>query len=105
MTLLYALSTGGHYLVDLIVAVPLTVAVLLRFGTGVLLAGLAIPYGLTLATLLFCAFTSRARATQPAGHQRGMFRVPATPVPTLERTSAASAPMNAGESLSPGTIR
>jgi hypothetical protein len=77
LTLLYALSAGGHYLVDLIVAVPFTLAVraafrsewkspgfvvnaaivaiwfvALRFGVGMFLASPAVPYGLSALTLL-----------------------------------------------------
>lgn len=77
LTLLYALSAGGHYLVDLIVAVPFTLAVragyraewkspafvlnaaivgfwfvALRFGVGMFLASPVVPYGLSLLTLL-----------------------------------------------------
>lgn len=79
-TLLYALSAGGHYLVDLIVAVPFTRAVrlafqsawrspgfvlngalvvfwlvALRYGTGLFQLSPAIPYGLALITLLSAA--------------------------------------------------
>jgi hypothetical protein len=116
LNLLYALSAGGHYLVDLIVAVPFTVAVrygvrqawtspafvvntgvvalwlaVLRFGPGLLASNRAIPYGFTAATLAIAWVTSRTDAEAV--------------LPTRARTSAASASMNAAESLSPGTIR
>lgn len=76
-TLLYALSAGGHYLVDLIVAVPFTLAVrsafrsewkslgfllntaivvvwfvAIRYGVALLTLSPAMPYGFTAATLL-----------------------------------------------------
>jgi len=75
-TLLYALSAGGHYLVDLIVAVPFTFGVrsafrkewksagfvanaalvalwfvALRYGVGLFALSPAVPYGLSLLTL------------------------------------------------------
>jgi len=75
-TLLYALSAGGHYLVDLIVAVPFAQAVrsarnagwksptfrlnamlvaawfvLLRFGLPLLTASIAVPYSLAAVSL------------------------------------------------------
>ncbi len=76
-TLLYALSAGGHYAVDLIVAVPFTLAVraamraewkspafalnsaivafwfvALRYGVGMFQASPLVPYGLSVLTLL-----------------------------------------------------
>jgi hypothetical protein len=76
-TLLYALSAGGHYLVDLIVAVPFTLAVraafraewkspglllnaaivafwfvVLRYGVGMFMLSPAVTYGLSGLTLL-----------------------------------------------------
>ncbi len=76
-TLLYALSAGGHYLVDLVVAVPFTLAVragfrsewkspgfvanaalvalwfvAIRYGVGLFTASPAVPYGLTAVSLL-----------------------------------------------------
>lgn len=76
-TLLYALSAGGHYLVDLIVAVPFTLAIrsasrsewkspgfvlngaivafwfaALRYGVGLFALSPAVPYGLTAVSLL-----------------------------------------------------
>ena len=75
-TLLYALSAGGHYLVDLVVALPFTLAVraamrsewkspafvanaalvafwflALRFGVSLFAVSPAIPYGLTAISL------------------------------------------------------
>ena len=85
-TLLYALSAGGHYLVDLIVAVPFTLAIrsvlrsewkspglilntaivafwfaALRYGTGLFTLSPAVPYGLTAVTLLSPLWSGLAR--------------------------------------------
>ncbi|SPE42331.1 membrane hypothetical protein [Candidatus Sulfopaludibacter sp. SbA3] len=76
-TLLYALSAGGHYLVDLVVAVPFTLAVrsafrrewkspgfvlnaavvafwfvVVRYGVGLFMLSPMVPYGLSIATLV-----------------------------------------------------
>ena len=93
LTLFYALSAGGHYLCDLIVAVPFTVAmkfaarrewrstafavnaamvalwlILLRFGTSAFQGTWMLPYGLTLATLWISYRSNRPRIeeTHPA---------------------------------------
>jgi len=93
-TLLYALSAGGHYLVDLIVAVPFTMTVqsayrsewkspgfvlnaaivafwfvVLRYGVGLFTLSPAVPYGLSLLTLLspLLRFRSDGRATSAHG--------------------------------------
>jgi hypothetical protein len=90
-TLLYALSAGGHYLVDLIVAVPFALAIrsafrsewkspgfvlnaamvvfwfaALRYGVGLFTLSPAVPYGLTAATLLSPLWSGPVRpATAP----------------------------------------
>jgi hypothetical protein len=86
LTLLYALSAGGHYMVDLIVAVPFTLAVrsalrsewsspgfvlnaamvalwfaVLRYGVGLVALSPAAPYGLAVATLLSPLWSGPAR--------------------------------------------
>jgi hypothetical protein len=92
--LLYALSAGGHYLVDLIVAVPFTLAVhhamrrewrsaafvgnallvalwltTLRYGIPALEAAYLAPYGLTAVTLAFGYRTRPRAALSPdSGH-------------------------------------
>jgi hypothetical protein len=90
-TLLYALSAGGHYLVDLIVAVPFTLAVrsafqrewkspgfvvnaaavafwfgALRYGVELLTSSPGVLYGLTAVTLLSPLWTSNTAATRIA---------------------------------------
>lgn len=91
-TLLYALSAGGHYLVDLVVAVPFTQAVrlavrsewrrpalafsaatvvlwllLLRYGIGLLTAHAAVTYAFTLLALasIPAGAALRSAATSP----------------------------------------
>ena len=92
-TLLYALSAGGHYAVDLIVAVPFTLAVraatraewkspafalnaalvafwflALRYGVGMFTASPVIPYALSAITLLSPLWSqSSARQAAPQG--------------------------------------
>ncbi|MDR3702189.1 MAG: phosphatase PAP2 family protein [Candidatus Sulfopaludibacter sp.] len=88
-TLLYALSAGGHYLVDLIVAVPFTLAVragfrsewkspgsvanaglvvlwfvALRYGVSLFAASPAVPYGLTAISLLSPLWSRAAAARE-----------------------------------------
>ena len=90
-TLLYALSAGGHYLVDLIVAVPFTLAVrsafrrewkspvlvangsivvfwfaALRYGVELLTSSPGVLYGLTAVTLLSPLWVSNTAATRIA---------------------------------------
>jgi hypothetical protein len=90
-TLLYALSAGGHYLVDLIVAVPFTGAVrsafrrewkspvfavnaaivvfwfgALRYGVELLTSSPGLLYGVTAATLLSPLWFSNTAATRIA---------------------------------------
>lgn len=89
-TLLYALSAGGHYLVDLVVAVPFACAIrlaahsawrrpalaynaaavvlwflLLRYATGLFTAHIAVPYTLSLLTVLLPVH--RGGDSAPAG--------------------------------------
>jgi hypothetical protein len=94
-TLLYALSAGGHYLVDLVVAVPFARAVqaglnarwksaafvrnaalvglwfvLLRFGLPVLTTTEALPYALALVTVAPAKFL-RMPCRPPSRHSSG----------------------------------
>jgi hypothetical protein len=90
-TLLYALSAGGHYLVDLIVAVPFTLAVragfrsewkspgfvanaglaalwfvAVRYGVGLFTTSPAVPYGFTAVSLLSPLWSETAAARRQA---------------------------------------
>ncbi len=101
--LLYALSAGAHYMVDLIVAVPFALAAraaarsewrspgfiagaalligwmaLLRFSVGVLQLTPAVPYALTGGTLALCYFCSRFKDLRP------------TPAPDVERVTTVA---------------
>jgi hypothetical protein len=101
-TLLYALSAGGHYLVDLFVAVPFTLAVragfrsewkspgllvnaalvafwfvAIRYGVGWFTATPVVPYGLAAVTLLSPLWS---RPVKP--------RVPVAVFPTPEAQSS-----------------